>query len=145
MCATTRTMTVEDVPAVYRLGAACFDASVISYSMWSLVEVAHHLESDHELCRVAELDDVVVGFAIAAASYEQLDDVGHLAWVAVRPDHRSSGLARALLEPILDALRERGKVQVIADVARDNTLVAQLLRAQGFAEVQSLDFFGLKL
>jgi hypothetical protein len=52
MCANIRMMTVEDLPAVYRLGSICFDAATISYSMWSVVEVAHHLDAEPELCRV---------------------------------------------------------------------------------------------
>jgi ribosomal protein S18 acetylase RimI-like enzyme len=145
MCANIRMMTVEDLPAVYRLGSICFDASTISYSMWSVVEVAHHLDAEPELCRVSELNGEIVGFVLAAATFDQLTDVGHLAWLAVHPDRRQTRLALDLLEQILVELRHRGKEEVIADVTHDNKLVAQALRRYGFVHVQSIDFFSRKL
>ena len=91
--AALRPMTVEDLPAVYRLGLLCYDVLDKPYNYWTVNEVADHLENEPGLCFVADHDGEVVGFALAAESYEVLEDTGHLEWIAVAPGHRGEGLA----------------------------------------------------
>jgi ribosomal protein S18 acetylase RimI-like enzyme len=143
--AVIRRMAVEDVPAVFRLGARCWDVIDVPYNWWSLTEVATHLEEDADLCLVAELDGQVVGFVIGAASFEVLEDTGHLEWIAVDPNHRRRHLASRLLEAELEAYRALGRKAVATDIGSKNVASQELVRRHGFAEGVSITFFMRRL
>ena len=141
MTAALRPMALDDVPAVYRLGTACYDCTAIPYVFWTLAEVCHHFESFPDLCVVAEADGAVVGFGLAAPSYELLEGTGHVEWVAVAPEQRRDGLAMRLVETLLDALKERGCQTVIADVTGANEPSRRLFARAGFDEGTTITFF----
>lgn len=145
MTAALRSMTLDDVPAVYRLGAACYDCTAIPYVFWTLGEVAHHFESFPDLCVVAEADGAVVGFGLAAPSYELLVGTGHVEWIAVAPEQRREGLARRLVQTLLQALRARGCDTVVADVTGTNEPSRRLFARAGFAEGTTITFFRRRL
>jgi len=136
---------VEDVAAVYRLGEACYDRTDKPYNYWTLREVADHLESAPGLCFVAETDDEVVGFALAAPSYEVLEETGHLEWIAVAPDQRRSGLATRLVDTVVEELKTLGRRDVVADVSSANEASRSLFRDAGFEEGISVTFFTRRL
>jgi ribosomal protein S18 acetylase RimI-like enzyme len=138
-------MTLDDVPAVYRLGAACYDCTAIPYVFWTLTEVGHHFESFPDLCVVADADGEVVGFGLAAPSYEVLEGTGHLEWVAVAPEQRREGLARRLVDTLLEALKARGCQTVIADVTGANEPSRRLFERAGFDEGTTITFFRRRL
>jgi ribosomal protein S18 acetylase RimI-like enzyme len=138
-------MALDDLPAVYRLGTRCYDVRDKPYNYWSVREVADHFECNPELCFVAQSDGEVVGFALAAPSYEVLEDVGHLEWVAVAPEHRRVGLATQLIESVVEKLRALGRAHVVADVSSANEASRPLLRQAGFEEGISVTFFTLPL
>ena len=140
-----RPMTVEDLPAVYRLGLLCYDVLDKPYNYWTVGEVADHLENEPGLCFVADHDGEVVGFALAAESYEVLEDTGHLEWIAVAPGHRGGGLATTLIAAVVEALTARGRAEVVADVSSDNAASAALFRRAGFEEGISVTFFRRRL
>ena len=143
--AALRPMTVEDLPAVYRLGLLCYDVLDKPYNYWTVNEVADHLENEPGLCFVADHDGEVVGFALAAESYEVLEDTGHLEWIAVAPGHRGEGLATRLIAAVVEALTARGRAEVVADVSSDNAASAALFRRAGFEEGISVTFFRRRL
>ena len=143
--ATIRPAQVEDLPAVYRLGLRCYEVLDKPYNYWSVREVADHFEQEPGLCFVAEEADVVVGFVLGAESYEILEDTGHLEWIAVAPEHRRSGLARRLIDTLLEALRARGRKEVVADVSSANEASRGLFARAGFAEGISVTFFVRRL
>jgi ribosomal protein S18 acetylase RimI-like enzyme len=143
--ATIRPAQVEDLPAVYRLGLRCYDVLDKPYNYWSVREVADHMEQESELCFVAEDDGVVVGFVLGAESYEILQDTGHLEWIAVAPEHRRGGLAVRLIETLLEALRARGRKEVVADVSTANEASRGLFARSGFTEGISVTFFVRRL
>jgi ribosomal protein S18 acetylase RimI-like enzyme len=136
-----RAMTLEDLPAVYRLGTRCYDVRDKPYNYWSVREVADHFESSPELCFVAQDGEEVVGFALAAPSYEILEDVGHLEWVAVAPEHRRDGLATHLIEAVVEKVRALGRAHIVADVSSANEASRALFRQLGFEEGISVTFF----
>jgi ribosomal-protein-alanine N-acetyltransferase len=139
--AALRQMEVEDLPAVYRLGTECYDLHDKPYNYWSVREVADHLESCPELCVVVEDDGRIVGFALAAPSYEILENTGHLEWVAVAPDRRGDGLAGRLIEAVVEELRARGCDEVVADVSSKNEASRAVFARAGFHEGISITFF----
>lgn len=143
--ATVRQMTVEDLPAVYRLGTRCYDLHDKPYNYWSVREVADHVEGSPELCFVAEADGEVVGFALAAPSYEILADTGHLEWLAVDGSRRRDGLATRLVDAVVEALRALGRRDVVADVSSANEGSRALFARAGWSEGISVTFFTRRL
>jgi ribosomal protein S18 acetylase RimI-like enzyme len=111
------------------------------YNYWSVREVADHLEQEPGLCFVAEDGGAVTGFVLGAESYEILKDTGHLEWIAVAPEQRRRGLAVRLIETFLDALRARGRKDVVADVSTANEASRGLFERAGFTEGISVTFF----
>ena len=138
-------MQVEDLPAVYRLGLRCYDVLDKPYNYWSVREVADHFETETELCFVAEDGGEVVGFALGAESFEILEDTGHLEWIAVAPEHRREGLAARLIDTFVEAVRARGRKQVVADVSSANEASRTLFARAGFDEGISVTFFTRRL
>jgi ribosomal protein S18 acetylase RimI-like enzyme len=138
-------MALDDLPAVYRLGTRCYDVRDKPYNYWSLREVADHFDCNPELCFVAQSEGEVVGFALAAPSYEVLEDVGHLEWLAVAPEHRRDGLATQLIEAVVEKVRALGRAHVVADVSSANDASRALFRQAGFEEGISVTFFTRRL
>ena len=145
MSATIRPMTIEDLPAVYRLGTRCYHLHDKPYNYWSVREVADHVEGSADLCFVAEADGRVVGFALGAPSYEILEDTGHLEWLAVDPDHRRDGLATRLIDAVVEQMRALGRQDIVADVSSANEASRTLFARAGFDEGISVTFFTRRL
>jgi len=140
-----RAIQVEDLPQVYRLGTRCYDVRDKPYNYWSVREVADHIERNPDLCFVAEDDGRIVAFALGDESYEVLEDTGHLEWLAVDAAYRRQGLATKLVEVAVDAMRQKGKLDVVADVSSANEASRPLLRGMGFDEGISVTFFTRRL
>lgn len=145
MSVSIRPMELDDLPAVYRLGARCWDVLDKPYNYWSVREVAEHFEQEPELSFVAVEDGRVVGFVLGAASYEILEDTGHLEWVAVDPDRRRDGLGTRLIEEFVGAVRARGRKDVVADVSSRNDASRALFARAGFGEGIGITFFTRRL
>lgn len=141
MSASIRPMELDDLPAVYRLGARCWNVLDKPYNYWSIREVAEHLEQQPDLSFVAVEDGAVVGFVLGAESYEILEDTGHLEWVAVDPAHRRDALATRLIEEFIGALRAHGRKEVVADVSSKNDASRALFARAGFHEGIEITFF----
>jgi ribosomal protein S18 acetylase RimI-like enzyme len=138
-------MRVADFGEVYELGLRCYDVLDKPYNYWSIREVADHLEGNPGLCFVAEADGRVVGFTLGDASFEILDDTGHLEWIAVAPEYRRQGVAVRLIEQIVDAFRELGKGRVVTDIASGNAASRAMAARTGFTEGISVTFFAKEL
>lgn len=141
MNATIRPMAVEDLPAVYRLGLTCYDVADKPYNYWTVREVADHLEAEPGLSFVADAGGEIVGFALAADSYEVLENTGHLEWIAISPGRRGQGLATQLIDFVVAELGRRGRADVVADVSSENAASKRLFRRAGFEESISVTFF----
>ena len=140
MAITIRPMSVDDLAQVYKLGLRCYNVQDKPYNYWSIREVAHHVEANPGLCYVAD-DGKVIGFTLGEASYEVLENTGHLEWVAVAPEYRHRGIASQLIETMVRAFQELGKARVVADVSSDNGASRALARKLGFSEGISVTFF----
>lgn len=66
---------------------------------------------------------------------EQPDDTWIVEWVATRPGHRGSGLARALLAAIVERGRQRGHARFQISVLIGNTPAQRAYEGAGFAVV----------
>ena len=62
-----RQMEIDDLADVFHLGEKIFTAREVPnlYRTWDEYEIITLFQSDSEFCLVAELDDKIVGFALA--------------------------------------------------------------------------------
>lgn len=140
-----RPMRVGDFAAVYELGLRCYDVLDKPYNYWSIREVADHLEGNPGLCFVAEAEGQVVGFALGDATFEIIEDTGHLEWIAVAPEYRRRGLGVQLVGHAVEAFRELGKRRVVADISSANEASRAMAARAGFTEGISVTFFAKEL
>ena len=140
-----RPMRVADFGDVYELGLQCYDVLDKPYNYWSIREVADHLEGNPGLCFVAEADGRVVGFTLGDASFEILEDTGHLEWIAVAPEYRRRGVAARLIDRAVETFRELGKKRVVADIASGNAASRAMAARTGFTEGISVTYWAKEL
>ncbi|MFW6161459.1 MAG: ribosomal protein S18-alanine N-acetyltransferase [Planctomycetota bacterium] len=77
---------------------------------------------------VAEMDGELVGYAGFWVEQRK----AHVAKVAVHPDYRRRGIAQALLEHLLDAVRRLGLGYAYLEVRKSNQGAQELYRRLGF-------------
>lgn len=119
---TIRSATADDLATLVDLEAACFPDA------WSADVVAAELALPHRVVLVDAAGRGYVSLSVAG-------DVADVVRVAVHPDHRRSGLGRALLDAALDAATAAGVERVLLEVAHDNAAALGLYAAAGFADV----------
>ena len=97
-------------------------------SAWSAETLRSQMEKADSRCTVAVEDDVIVGFL----AFEQIADEGSIVEVAVHPDHRRKGIARALIESALsdDSLKE-----IFLEVRESNMPAIRLYESLGFERI----------
>ena len=106
---------------------------------WSDTLVDLELTAPGRVIVAAEQDDALVGYASAAV----ITDVADLTRIAVRPDARRSGTARALLRTLLELSAERGAERMMLEVADTNGPALGFYVASGFAEIaRRRDYYG---
>ncbi len=117
-----------DADAVVRLEETCLGADA-----WSPALVVPAVTGELPTVRVlvAEVDDVVVGHAVASL----VVDVAELQRIAVEPAHRRSGVATLLLDAVVDAAREAGADRLLLEVRDDNTGAISFYAHHGFVEI----------
>jgi ribosomal-protein-alanine acetyltransferase len=60
---------------------------------------------------------------------------GDIQTIAVAPEHRGTGLGRALMHTLIDEARRRGAERLFLEVRADNPVARSLYGSLGFAEV----------
>ena len=88
------------------------------------------LRSGYE-CRVLEEDGVVAAHAIMSIAAGE----SHLLTLCVHPDHRRRGLARQLLQHMLEQARTAGAERCFLEVRPSNEAAQQLYYGAGFVKV----------
>ena len=121
-----RAMTAGDVGRVAAI------ESVSARTPWSASTFANELGIPFSRALVAEMEGQgVVGFAVWWRVAGEL----HLLNLAVAPEKRRQGVARALLEEVLAEGRREADEQVTLEVAAENAPALALYEAFGFAVV----------
>lgn len=116
---TIRQATAADVPAV-----AALDRMLFAGDAWSEGQVADELLGEHR--RAWVVGDPVVGYVVTRT----VDDVTDLQRIAVHPDHRRRGLARALL----GTAAAHGH-RMLLEVSADNAGAVGFYTTEGFVEI----------
>ena len=104
-----------------------------SWQQRRATSVDYDLEANPEQTLVAEQDGEVVGYVCARLYRQYL--IGHVANLAVAPEHQGQGIGRALLEACLGAFREAGMKYARVETLDSNERGQRLYPSAGFREV----------
>ena len=83
------------------------------------------------LCRVAELDELFVGYAILSAGAGE----AHVLNLCIRPEFRSRGFGRLMLRHLLELAISAGAHEIFLEVRPSNLAAIRLYQASGFEQV----------
>lgn len=100
------------------------------------LDIARKATTQPELFLVGTIDDAVVATAMVG-------DDGHRGWVndlAVAPDRRGRGLARALMDEAERLLVARGCAKLNLQLRRSNTAARGFQEALGYVEDDAVSF-----
>lgn len=118
-------MTAADLPRVHQLETLCFA------DPWDIDAYHSELANPTAVYYTARLAGQVVGFAGMWA----VGDEAHIVTLAVDPDYRRRGIARALLNALLARARLRVITSITLEVRVSNTAAQALYRSLGFTIV----------
>jgi ribosomal-protein-alanine N-acetyltransferase len=119
-----RAMRHEDVPAVLEVERASYRFPWSDGIFRDCIRVGY-------LCRVIELDGVVVGYGVLSQGAGE----AHVLNVCIREDMRCGGLGRRLMEELLEHAREAGMQHAYLEVRPSNPAARQLYESMGFERV----------
>jgi ribosomal-protein-alanine N-acetyltransferase len=122
----------RDLDEVAALSAACFAEP------WTRAAFEEELSREWSLVRVLRLPGPVgppVGAVVGLVACWLVRDELHVLSLAVSPDHRRRGYARALLEDAFAVGRARGARYATLEVRRSNVAARRLYAALGFAAI----------
>lgn len=118
-------MTAEHVPQVAALEKACFS------DPWSENSVVSELENPLSCWLVALDGETVAGYVGSQTVMDETDMMN----VAVHPDFRRQGVARALILALIGELKKRGSRCLTLEVRASNDPARTLYESLGFAHV----------
>ena len=113
------------VPQIALLEKECFA------DPWSEKSVASELTNPLSLWLVAQEGDTLMGYVGSQTCLDETDMMN----IAVSPAFRRQGVARALIEALVAALREKGSKRLTLEVRASNTPAIRLYDSLGFAQV----------
>lgn len=123
-----RLMSIEDYDEVYSLWLSCKGMGLNDLDD-SREGIQRFLLRNPETCFVAETDNDIVGVIIAGNDGRR----GYIYHTAVREEYRGSGIATALVDAALDALKRCGISKVALVVFDRNALGNDFWEKRGFS------------
>lgn len=118
-------MKPEHVAQVAALEKICFS------DPWSERSVASELENELAYWLVALEGETVAGYIGSQTVMEETDMMN----VAVHPDFRRKGIAEALVDGLVAALKEKGSRCLTLEVRASNEPAKKLYEKLGFAQI----------
>lgn len=119
-------MSERHLDEVAALERSCFSQP------WSKVLFARELDNAGSYFFVA-VDDS--GKVLGYAGAKFVCDEGYITNVAIFPQHRGNGIAKALMGGLIQAGREKNLSFISLEVRKSNTAAISLYKKLGFAEV----------
>ena len=113
------------VSQVAQLEKLCFS------DPWSENSVASELKNPLSLWLVAEVDGAVAGYVGSQTVMDETDMMN----IAVHPDYRRQGIAIALIDALIDGLKQKGSHCLTLEVRASNENARSLYEKLGFCEV----------
>lgn len=103
---------------------------VASYTEPFTREIFHDfLEDPSCICVIAERGGAILGYALASVNLQ----LSQLLSIAVKPEFRSTGVARRLLAGVMDFCRMSGAENIRIEVRSANLAARHLYNAMGFS------------
>lgn len=118
-------MNEHHVPQIALLERECFA------DPWSQQSIASELHNPLSLWLVAQEGQTLLGYVGSQTCLDETDMMN----IAVSPASRRQGVARALIEALVSALRQRGSKQLTLEVRASNGPARQLYESLGFLQV----------
>lgn len=113
----------KDIKAMAALDTVCFAAP------WSEESFRQEIENNNlALYLVGEVDGILAGYAGIWA----IVDEGHITNVAVHPDFRRCGVAKAMMEVLIQSCAEEGIFRQTLEVRPSNEAALALYEGFGF-------------
>ncbi len=124
-----RAATLADLAEILAIEQPTFGAEA-----WPERAIAEELTAAHRAYFVAtDRDGHVIGYAGLLCA--QGSGEGDVQTIAVHPDHRGSGLGRALLNTLIATAARRAATELFLEVRADNPVAISLYRRTGFAPI----------
>jgi ribosomal-protein-alanine N-acetyltransferase len=120
-----RPATSDDVPPIAAIELACFATGA-----WSESLVRAQIAGERHVVLV---DDDLRAYG----SISVTGDVADLDRIATVPSARGEGLARSVLESLIDQARDRGSARMLLEVAADNAPAIGLYESFGFDTIST--------
>ncbi len=124
MALTLRAMDYSDVDQVMRI-----EQSIYPYP-WTTGNFIDSLDSGYA-CMVAELDDVLIGYAVLMPSVEE----AHLLTIGIATAHQRKGLGEEVLARMMSMAHDSGINRIILEVRPSNAPALALYRKCGFQQI----------
>ncbi len=144
-----RNMEIDDIAAVFHLGERLFTAREAPnlYRTWDEYEVINFFQSDSDFCLVAEVDELIVGFALGTTVTKSHSawKYGYLVWLGIDPNVRGYGIASRLFHRFRDLMLEDGVRILLVDSEADNLPALHFFRKMGFGSPQEHIYLSLNL
>ena len=118
-------MNEHHVPQIALLEQECFA------DPWSQQSIASELHNPLSLWLVAQEGQTLLGYVGSQTCQDETDMMN----IAVSPASRRQGVARALIEALVSALRQHGSKQLTLEVRASNGPARQLYESLGFLQV----------
>ena len=120
-----RKMERRDVPTIAVLEKLCFS------DPWSETSIATELENSLSYWLVAEENGSVIGYVGSQSVLDAADMMN----IAVAPDHRNQGVAKALIEALIGYLQQNRVIALLLEVRISNLPAISLYHKMGFEQV----------
>src|SRR5690606_15500329 len=120
-----RAATLDDLPALERLEARCFDADRMSRRSFRRI-----IQHGHADLLVHADDTTASGYALVL--YHKGTHLARLYSIAVDPGARGGGIGKALLGAAEDAARARGCITMRLEIRIDNDSAKRLYEKSGY-------------
>jgi len=118
-------MNISHVPQIAELEKVCFS------DPWSEKSIASELENKLAFWLTALDGDTVAGYIGSQTVMGETDMMN----VAVHPDFRRKGIAEALVNTLVDNLKQMGSHCLTLEVRASNTPAISLYEKLGFSEI----------
>ena len=118
-------MTAVHVPQIAALEKVCFS------DPWSEKSIASELDNPLSCWLVSLEGETVTGYVGSQTVLDETDMMN----IAVRPDFRRQGIARALIEALTVQLKKRGSRALMLEVRSSNASARMLYEKLGFYQV----------
>lgn len=117
-------MKIDDIANVVEVEMKSFEIP------WSKESFENELKNKLALYLVIKVEEKAVGYV----GVWKIFDEGHITNVAVHPDFRGKGLAKALISELLSLCRKDGITSFTLEVRESNIIAQNLYKSFGFVE-----------